>query len=782
MDALTATDLRAVGEFRLLARLGSGGMGQVFLGSSLAGRMVAVKVIHAELSRDTEFVRRFRHEVEAAQKVSGWYTAPVVAAGVDDDPPWLATAFVPGPSLEDIVTRHGPLPSAAVWRLAAGLAEALRAIHGTGLVHRDLKPANVLLAIDGPRVIDFGISRAVTAETRLTATGAVIGTLSYMSPEQVQAQETGPGSDTFSLGSVLAFAASGSGPFSVAPGAPSAAVMFRIVHGEPDLGAVPAEVRGLIEACLAKDPRGRPDLSQAAAFAAAAAERLGLSPAAFWPREVAGVIQAQQAALAGQIESLQAARGTRAEGGWDPASGAEGRADGRYAARHQAPAPFSVPSATFRPAMAPAPVTDPGARSSGPTLGGPAVPWPANGHRSVSRRGLLIGAGLGGVAVLGGAVGAVGWALSSRSAPAAPSSAVTLPAVTAPSLGQAMQQYYGEGARRAAVWKFATGNAIQANPGVGGGRVYVGSTDNNVYAVTAADGRRAWSYQPGAAVTAAPEVVGSVVCLSTSQGHFYALRAADGARAWDVDTRVPAIYKPTWAVDGGNVILAQVGQDGGSARAYDAATGAKGVSFSTQEPYVMALTAANGILYALDASGILYAFRTATGAEIWHKQLLSSDDQPGTGLTVDGSAVYLGTVAGTLYAVSAASGQVRWAYHPGSGIESALAVADGMVYAKDSNGNVHAVSTASGKKAWSRASVPSGLGGVTAAGGRVYYSTDLAVQALDAKTGTPALAFTPSGTASVTASGAATFLFTPAVAGGLVFAGSNDDGLYAFQA
>jgi outer membrane protein assembly factor BamB len=795
MDSLTATDLRAVGEFRLLARLGSGGMGQVFLGSSLAGRMVAVKVIHKELSRDTEFVRRFRHEVEAAQKVSGWYTAPVVAAGVDDNPPWLATAFVPGPSLEDIVSRHGPLPVAAVWRLAAGLAEALRAIHGSGLVHRDLKPANVLLAIDGPRVIDFGISRAVTADTRLTATGTVIGTLSFMSPEQVQAQETGPGSDTFSLGSVLAFAASGAEPFSVAPGSPSAAVLFRIVHGEPDLGAVPAEVRGLIEACLAKDPRERPDLGRVAAYAATAAERLGLSPAAFWPREVAGVIQAQEAALAAQIESLQTARGTRAEGGL----GASPSSGGRHSARYQAPAsfpgpaPFPGPPAVSPPAGSFGLATDPGAASGGPTLGGQAVPWqpvpwPADTRRGVSRRGLLIGAGLGGVAVIGGAVGAAGWALSSRSVTGTPSSTGTLPAGSLPTgavpttIGQAMQKYYGEGARRAAVWKFATGNAIQANPGVGGGKVYVGSTDNNFYAVTAADGRQSWSYQPGSAVTAAPEVVGSVVCLSTSKGHFYALRAADGARAWDVDTLVPAVYKPTWAVDGGSIILAQASQAGASARAYDAATGAKGVSFTTQEPYVMTLTAANGILYALDASGIIYAFHIATGAEIWHRQLLTSDDQPGTALTADGDAVYLGTVAGTLYAISTARGQVRWTYHPGSGIESALAVADGLVYLKDNNGNVHAVSTVSGKQAWSRASVPTGLGGVTAAGGRVYYSIDLAVQALDAKTGAPAFAFTPSGTASVTTSGTATFLFTPAVAGGMVFVGCSDDSLYAFRA
>ncbi len=213
----------------------------------------------------------------------------------------------------------------------------------------------MLLALDGPRVIDFGISRAVT-DTRLTATGAIIGTLGYMSPEQVQALDTGPASDVFSLGSVLAFAGAGSDPFRVAPGAPSASVMFRIVHGEPDLGGVPADVRGLVEACLAKDPRQR---------------------------------------------------------------------------------------------------------------------------------------------------------------------------------------------------------------------------------------------------TAAPEVVGNVVCLSTSAGHFYALRAADGKRAWDVDASVPATYKRTWAVDGGNVIL---GTDATPPQAYDAATGTPGVRYSTQEPYVMALSVAGGVLYAIDAA------------------------------------------------------------------------------------------------------------------------------------------------------------------------------------
>ena len=765
MDSLTAADLRSVGEFRLLARLGSGGMGQVFLASSLAGRIVAVKVIHRELCQDTEFVRRFRNEVEAAQKVSGWYTAPVVAAGVDDNPPWLATAFVPGPSLDDIVSRHGPLPVPAVWRLAAGLAEALRAVHGAGLVHRDLKPANVLLALDGPRVIDFGISRAVT-DTRMTATGAIIGTLSYMSPEQVQALETGPASDTFSLGSVLAFAASGSAPFNGVPGAPSASVMYRIVHAEPDLKAVPAEVRGLIEACLAKDPRQRPDLRQIAAHSTATAERLGLSPAAFWPPNVASVIQAQHTALSAQIEALQLAPGTRAEGPW----GASGTPSGP-----------AVSASTWPSAgggnYALSPVTDP---APGRGLGGPGtgiagngqlVPGPPGVAPGPSRRGLLIGAGVGGIAVIGGAVG---WALSSRSAtngtPSLGAGSTSLPTGQGLPTSQSLQQYYGAGARRTAAWKFATDNAIQANPGAGGGMVYVASTDKNVYAVKAATGRKAWSFETEA-VTAAPEVVGDVVCLSTSAGHFYALRVADGTRAWDLDTSLPTTYKRTWAVDGGNVIF---GSTTSSPQAYDAATGTKGVRFTTQEPYVMALSAAGGVLYAIDAFGMLYAFHTANGAEIWHKQLLTSDDLPGTGLTIDGGGIYVGTTSGALYKVDTTNGQVLWTYHPGSGLASDVVVADGVVYLRDNNGTLHAISAANKKQLWTKTATASGLFGPAVAGGRLYYTTALALQALDAKSGDPVWAFTAPGNSEV--------LSTPAVANGLVFIGCYDDGLYAIQA
>ena len=305
MEPLTADDPQAIGGFRLRARLGAGATGRVYLATSPAGRMVAVKVLQPELARDQEFIRRFRAEVDSARLVSGIYTAPVVEAGIDDVPPWLATAYVPGPSLDDVVSRCGPLPVAALWRLAAGLAEALRAIHAVGLVHRDLKPGNVLLADDGPRVIDFGISRVIT-EGRLAATGPVVGTMGYLSPEQAQGHAAEPPSDVFSLGCVLAFAAAGASPFSVGADALPAAAVYRVVQEEPDLGPVPVQLRQLLQACLAKDPALRPDPGRIAAECAAATAQLGLSPGSFWPSGFADLIGARQTALTAELHVLGA--------------------------------------------------------------------------------------------------------------------------------------------------------------------------------------------------------------------------------------------------------------------------------------------------------------------------------------------------------------------------------------------------------------------------------------------------------------------------------------------
>jgi eukaryotic-like serine/threonine-protein kinase len=263
-DELQPGDPERIGPYRLRGRLGAGGMGRVYLGLSPGGRAVAIKVIRAELAQDPEFRARFRREVAVARTVSGLYTAPVLDADADGPEPWLATAYVPGPSLADAVSQHGPLPPASVLMLAAGLAEGLSAIHAAGVVHRDLKPPNVLLADDGPRVIDFGISRAAEASA-LTHTGLVVGSPGFMSPEQAEGREVGPPSDVFSLGAVLAFAATGQGPFGSGS---TPALVYRVVHNPPDLDLVPAGIRPLVERCLAKDPALRPT---AAALLAGAA-------------------------------------------------------------------------------------------------------------------------------------------------------------------------------------------------------------------------------------------------------------------------------------------------------------------------------------------------------------------------------------------------------------------------------------------------------------------------------------------------------------------------------
>ncbi|OMI90752.1 hypothetical protein BSZ07_04920 [Streptomyces sp. M1013] len=255
MDALRAGDPDRVGAYRLVGRLGSGGMGQVFLGRSAGGRPVAVKVIRPEYGADAGFRRSFAREVEAARRVGGFFTAQVVDADPDAERPWLVSAFVPGPSLHTVVSEHGGLPTRALRVLAAGLAEGLDAIHRCGLVHRDLKPGNVIVAADGPRVIDFGIARALEASSH-TVSGVVAGTPAYMSPEQARGDRgIGPPSDVFALGSVLAFAAGGRAPFG--DGHP-AAMLYRIVQEEPDLTLVDHELRGLVAACLAKEPDTRP--------------------------------------------------------------------------------------------------------------------------------------------------------------------------------------------------------------------------------------------------------------------------------------------------------------------------------------------------------------------------------------------------------------------------------------------------------------------------------------------------------------------------------------------
>jgi serine/threonine protein kinase len=264
MKSLRADDPERIGDYRLLGRLGEGGMGSVYLAQSPRGRTVAVKLVRRELSEHAEFRRRFQQEVSAARRVGGEWTAPVLDADTEAEPPWVATGYIPGITLyEAVAGRKSPLPVRTLRILANRLARALGAIHEAGLIHRDVKPSNILITIDGPRVIDFGIARAMetVSDAYVTSTGAVVGSPGFMSPEQVRGERLTEASDIFCLGSVLAFAATGRAPFEGASVA-GHVQMYRIAHEEPALEGVPEELHELVAACLAKETTQRPELSE----------------------------------------------------------------------------------------------------------------------------------------------------------------------------------------------------------------------------------------------------------------------------------------------------------------------------------------------------------------------------------------------------------------------------------------------------------------------------------------------------------------------------------------
>jgi hypothetical protein len=270
MQPLTGDDPAEIGGYRLQARLGAGGMGRVYLASTPAGRPVALKVVRPELSGDQEFRTRFRQEIQAAQRVHGLYTAQLVDADPAATPPWLVTAYVPGPSLEETIDAHGPMPAAMVFRLITGVAEALQAIHAADVVHRDLKPSNVLLAQDGPRVIDFGIARALEA-TSLTRGDIMMGSPDFLAPEQILDLPISPAIDVFALGSLALYAAVGRPPFGHGH---ITAVSHRVVHEPPDLEGCPAQLLTLIEACLEKQAKARPAPGQIIEFCVARAAEM----------------------------------------------------------------------------------------------------------------------------------------------------------------------------------------------------------------------------------------------------------------------------------------------------------------------------------------------------------------------------------------------------------------------------------------------------------------------------------------------------------------------------
>ncbi|MFE7268409.1 protein kinase [Streptomyces sp. NPDC057592] len=503
-----AEDPERVGPYRIVRRLGEGGMGRVYLGLSRSGREFAVKVVRPELSRDPSFQQRFAREVAAARAVSGAFTAPVVEADVAGSPAWLATSYVRGSSLADSVAAHGSWPQSRLLVLAAGLAEALESIHRAGVVHRDLKPSNVLLGPEGPLVIDFGISLG-GGVTALTAAGQVVGTVGFMSPEQLTGKPVGAASDMFSLGAVVAFAAGGKAPFGTGS-VPE--VMFRSVYEEPDVSAVPSGLRDVVRRCLAKDAEQRPTVGALLDELTEVAERAG--GLADW-REFGSEL--------------------------DESGGL----------RH---APTMVTPGTAQPpAVHEAPTrTAPRAATPGQAAAVPAGPAALGGARPASRRQLL--SSLAGIGVVAG-LGFGGWAWLGRGShdggkPSAPDRLIwnagqegeEAAPVGLVAAGDAVYVHTFDGyltARTRATgkkrWACSLGGGAPSNkgpsgttPAIAGGLVYVGTAGQELWAIDAESGKRRWTADVYSNVDSPMLTAGTVVACSYRSGLLCGIDASTG--------------------------------------------------------------------------------------------------------------------------------------------------------------------------------------------------------------------------------------------------------------
>ncbi|MFJ4199032.1 PQQ-binding-like beta-propeller repeat protein [Streptomyces sviceus] len=559
MQELRETDPRTIGPYEVLGRLGSGGMGEVYLAEARGGLRLAVKVVRAEHAEDRTFRARFRHEVRAAQTVggAGTYTARVVDADTEAARPWMATEFVRGPNLRDAVLDRGPLPADAVRLLAAALAEALAAIHARGLVHRDLKPSNILLAPDGPRVIDFGIVRALEG-TALTRTGVVVGSVGYLSPEQIRnGAQVVPASDVFSLGAVLAYASGGKEPFGEGQ---DSVVLLRILTGDVDLSAVPEEQLPLVEACLRDDPGARPTPAElvAAAGHSAGSLRAGLRPGWYAP----GAGKEPEAVHSGAH--------------WVP-----GHDSGERGSRVEYVAPVTVtdvPAAT--------PVT-------------PATAPP-------SRRRLLR-AVAGGAGVVASA-GVGGW-LWLRDAPDGSAKAKAKAGAGAPAGTPATGWQYkvqGLGGRR--------GPCAAVSPD--GTRVYVGGADGALHGLDL-DGRTVWRTRLGAEAMSPLVTADGVYCL-LEDGQEGASKLCALGRGGKIRWTRSFAANSQFPVAAGRLVLVSYGHgsDAGGVRAY-APDGSVRWSTSTGPAPTGEPVVADGVVYVGTFGDRVQALDAKTGKRLW---------------------------------------------------------------------------------------------------------------------------------------------------------------------
>ncbi|MER5906858.1 serine/threonine-protein kinase [Streptomyces mirabilis] len=723
VDQLTQHDPRRIGPFEVLGRLGAGGMGLVYLARSASGRRVAIKTVRTELAEDQLFRVRFTREVEAARAVSGFYTAAVVDADPRAAVPWLATAYVPAPSLEEIVNECGPMPAQAVRWLAAGVAEALQSIHGAGLVHRDLKPSNVLVVEDGPRVIDFGIASGVS-NTRLTMTNVAVGTPAYMSPEQAKDSRSVTGaSDVFSLGSMLVFAATGHAPFH---GANPVETVFMLLREGPDLEGLPDELRPLIESCMQMEATGRPNPADLQAQLAphlfgSGSDDSGTA-SAWLPERAVGLIESRRG---GRPPVKPPSSGGRSGGG-----------------RPALPPP---------PSHAPVPV---GAPDSGPVrLAGGQVPI-GPGPRVADARAAAVKApppeaGL-----------AASWSrprVGVNGADPAPSVAPP-PAPDSPS-----------GWRP---WRFRMSNDVWGTPSVAGDLVYV--TSFEVHALDVATGRRRFKTRDVAWSMAVADGR-----IHASDGPtLFALNAREGADLWRLSTDA---WVYSLKADRGTVIT---GTRGGGVQAWEASNGQKlweitGAQTDFESPEAGPAVHDGTVYVWKDAR--LRALEARTGEERWSYPIGDAASCGGVPVRITSAPDgYVYISAGTrVLAVDVAGGHVRWHFEAPAVFLSpptfvpGPAVTGGGVYLADYLGTVYALDATDGRDRWRIATeARSSIDPVLVAAGHVHVGSGKGLYTLDAVTGTPKWRFQAGGD----------LVGAPAVAEGRIHFGSTDHLLYTLKA
>ncbi|MFE2412088.1 PQQ-binding-like beta-propeller repeat protein [Kitasatospora sp. NPDC059408] len=813
MDQLTAHDPRRIGPFEVLGRLGAGGMGLVYLARSASGRRVAIKTVRGELAEDELFRVRFAREIAAAKTVGGFYTAAVVDADADARVPWLATAYIPAPSLEDLVEECGPLPVDATRWLVAGIAEALQSIHAAGLIHRDLKPSNVLVVEDGPKVIDFGIAAGVSS-TRLTMTNVAVGTPAYMSPEQARDSRTVQGaSDIFSLGSLMVFCATGHPPFR---GSNPVETVFQLLREQPDYSGMPVELMDLVRACMRPSPEHRPTPAQI---------QTELAPHLFSRDDASG--EAGDWLPANALELIERKRGRRqpATPPAPPAPPAPPVTPQGAGPLHPAEAPAPVPPGpvphqsvphqnvpTQRPGVEDPRTQHPGGHAPPPL--GPVHVRPGQASeaeiatekiRSPNKHRAPTDGGGAEVRLPGASVriGPGPRAEHEQTGPGAtpaetewvrratpPPARTPLPAPVQPPAP----------APRWRPWRFRMSNDVWGTPVVADGTLFVSSFE--VHALDIASGQRryktrdvAWALAVDAGRVHAADgphlytvdvADGTERWRTSLDGWVYSLSAADGVlccgvRGGGVQLRSAATGAELWRADdaqqdyenpqSGPVLVAGAAYyyGAGRLRCVDPRGAGLRWSFPVGEDVPSHPVERGGVLY-VTAGTRVYALDAASGAERWRFEAPVVLFTPPA---LDADAVYVADYLGTVYALDAATGRDRWRGATGGrqGAEPVV-VGEGMVLV-GSGEVLYAFEAATGRERWRYTARGEIVGSPAVADGLVHLgSRDHSLHTVDLASGQLRWELGTKG--ELTGS--------PVAVGGRVFVGSKDRCVYALDA